>query len=456
MPYGAAHALRPDDWILTAYRETGAALYRGYPLRTFMCQMLGNAEDPVKGRQMPVHHTVRKHNFVSISSPVGSQIPHAVGAAWAAKIAKKDDVAVGFFGEGATSTPTFHVSANFAAVFKIPVILICRNNGWAISVPRSVQTASPTFAQKAVAYGMPGVLVDGNDILAMIHVVQEAAARARRGEGATLIEARTYRRGAHSTSDNPDYYRDQNEPKEWESRDPLDRLRAYMQARGELPADHEAKIRADDHRGDPGRDRLRRARPRQAAARQPVRGRLRRGALAPARATGGAGSRAAQARPEEAAARLTARSGDQKLSRFGPTQALVTTWQTGQSALVTPTHAKPRGQPSSCVQSSRQWYGPPPRPAQISPAPHAALDVQVAGSQPVHASSSTHRLKNPIRPPRVVARFAAMPRDEAILRPGLRCRGARARRSACTRAGASTGSNAGNVSRFVVGVVHRA
>jgi pyruvate dehydrogenase E1 component alpha subunit len=130
-------------------------------------------------------------------------------------------------------------------VFKIPVILICRNNGWAISVPRSGQTASPTFAQKAIAYGMPGVLVDGNDVLAMIHVVREAAARARRGEGATLIEARTYRRGAHSTSDNPDKYRDQTEPVEWESRDPLDRLRGYMQARGELPAGYEAEVRQE-------------------------------------------------------------------------------------------------------------------------------------------------------------------------------------------------------------------
>jgi len=105
VPYGTAHALRPSDWILTAYRETGAALYRGYPLRTFMCQMFGNAEDTVKGRQMPVHHTAKNLNFVSISSPVGSQIPTAVGAGWAAKLQKKDDVAVGFFGEGATSTP---------------------------------------------------------------------------------------------------------------------------------------------------------------------------------------------------------------------------------------------------------------------------------------------------------------------------------------------------------------
>jgi len=245
VPYGTAHALREGDWIFSAYRETGAALYRGYPLRTFMNQMFGNAEDTVKGRQMPVHHTARNINFVSISSPVGSQIPNAVGAAWAAKLQKKDDVVVDFFGEGATSTPTFHVSANFAAIYKIPVILICRNNGWAISVPRSVQTASPTFAQKASAYGLVGMLVDGNDVLAMIHAVREAAARARRGEGATLIEARTYRIGAHSTSDDPSVYRDPAEPTEWKSRDPLHRLRDYMQRRGELPKDFEATVQRE-------------------------------------------------------------------------------------------------------------------------------------------------------------------------------------------------------------------
>jgi len=232
---GAAHALRDGDWLFPAYREAGAALYRGYPLPTFMCQLFGNADDPVKGRQMPVHHSVRRLNFVSVSSPVGSHIPHAVGAGWAAKISKRDDVAVAFFGEGATSTPIFHTSANFAAVFKVPALLICRNNGWAISVPRSIQTASTTFAGKAIAYGMPGVLVDGNDILAMVHVVREAAARARRGEGPTLIEALTYRRGAHSSSDDPSVYRDPAEPEEWKRRDPIDRLRKYMEARGELP-----------------------------------------------------------------------------------------------------------------------------------------------------------------------------------------------------------------------------
>jgi pyruvate dehydrogenase E1 component alpha subunit len=240
---GAAHALRASDWIFPAYREIGAAFYRGYALRTFMCQLFGNAEDPVKGRQMPVHHSIRKLNFVSISSPVATQIPHAVGAAWAAKLQKKDDVAVAFFGEGGTSTPIFHASCNFAGVFKVPCVLICRNNGWAISVPRSVQTAAPTFAQKAIAYGMPGVLVDGNDVLAMIHVTAEAAARARRGEGPTLIEARTYRRGAHSSSDDPSVYRDPAEPKEWERHDPIERFRKYLLAKGELTAEIEAKMR---------------------------------------------------------------------------------------------------------------------------------------------------------------------------------------------------------------------
>jgi 2-oxoisovalerate dehydrogenase E1 component alpha subunit len=242
---GTAQALRPGDWLYPAYREIGAALHRGYPLRTYMCQLFGNADDPVKGRQMPIHHSVKQCNFVSISSPVGTQIPHAVGTAWAAKLQGKDDVAVAIFGEGATSTPIFHTSANFAGVFKVPAILLCRNNGWAISVPRSVQTPTPTFAQKAIAYGMPGVLVDGNDILAVVHVVREAAARGRRGDGPTLIEARTYRRGAHSSSDDPSVYRDPAEPKEWESHDPLDRLRKYMVARGELAPDFEAGLRQE-------------------------------------------------------------------------------------------------------------------------------------------------------------------------------------------------------------------
>jgi 2-oxoisovalerate dehydrogenase E1 component alpha subunit len=233
---GAAAALRTSDWFYSAYREVGAALYRGYDLRTFMCQLFGNAEDPVKGRQMPVHHSVRHLNFVTVASPVATQIPHAVGTAWAAKLQGKDDVAVAFFGDGGTSTPIFHSGCLFAGIYKVPAIIVCRNNGWAISVPRSVQTVTPTFAQKGIAYGLPGILVDGNDVLAMVHVIAEAAARGRRGEGATLIEARTYRRGSHSSSDDPSVYRDPAEPREWEHRDPIDRYRKYLLAKNELSA----------------------------------------------------------------------------------------------------------------------------------------------------------------------------------------------------------------------------
>ncbi len=242
---GAAAALRPGDWIYSSYRETSSALYRGYPLRTFLCQLFGNAEDPVKGRQMPVHHSVRSLNFVSISSPVGTQIPQAVGIAMGAQLSGKDDVALTFFGDGATSTGAFHVACNFAAVRKAPCIFVCRNNGWAISVPRSVQTAAVTFAQKAIAYGMPGVLVDGNDPLAMVHATAEAAARARRGDGPTLIEARTYRRGAHSSSDDPSVYRDPSEPKEWEPHDPLPRFRKYLESRNLWSEADETRFRAD-------------------------------------------------------------------------------------------------------------------------------------------------------------------------------------------------------------------
>jgi TPP-dependent pyruvate/acetoin dehydrogenase alpha subunit len=238
---GTAAALRPADWIYSSYREIGAAFYRGYPLRTFLCQLFGNVEDPVKGRQMPVHHSVRSLNFVSVSSPVGTQIPHAVGTAMAARTLGRDDVALTYFGDGATSTGAFHVSCNFAAVRKAPCIFVCRNNGWAISVPKAAQTATPTFAQKAVAYGMPGFLVDGNDALALAYVTGEAVARARRGEGPTLIEARTYRRGPHSSSDDPSVYRDPSEPAEWEGHDPIARFGAYLRRKGLWSDEEEAR-----------------------------------------------------------------------------------------------------------------------------------------------------------------------------------------------------------------------
>jgi len=230
--FGGAYGLVDSDWIFPSYREIGAAFWRGYPLSAFTAQLFGNAEDPVKGRQMPVHHSVRSINYVSISSPVGTQIPQAVGMAWAAKLSKKSDVALVYFGEGATSTGEFHVGMNFAAVYKAPCIFFCRNNGWAISTARDKQTASRSFAIKALAYGMPGVRVDGNDLLAVIAVTQDAARRARAGEGPTLIEAVTYRRGGHSSSDDPNVYRNPAEVSAWEPKDPIERWRKYLVKRG--------------------------------------------------------------------------------------------------------------------------------------------------------------------------------------------------------------------------------
>jgi 2-oxoisovalerate dehydrogenase E1 component alpha subunit len=241
----AVYALRPGDWIFPSYREPGAAFFRGYTLREFIAQLYGNLEDPVKGRQMPVHHAVARIHYVSISSPVGTQIPQAAGAAQAAKIAGKDDVAIVYFGEGATSTGEFHVGLNFAGVWKSPAIFFCRNNGWAISTSRDKQTAAKTFAQKAIAYGMPGVRVDGNDLLAIIQVTAEAAERARAGQGPTMIEALTYRRGAHSSSDDPSVYRDPNEPKQWEANDPIERFRRHLAKRGLWTEAWDQELRAE-------------------------------------------------------------------------------------------------------------------------------------------------------------------------------------------------------------------
>lgn len=225
----AVYGLRDTDWAYPSYREQGAWFWRGYTIDNFINQLFGNEKDPVKGRQMPVHHSAKWLNFVSISSPVGTQIPQAAGTAMAAKIAGTDDVVMTYFGEGTSSTGAFHVGMNFAGVYKAPVIFVCRNNGYAISVSAEKQTASKTFAAKAVGYGMPGIRVDGNDILAMIQTSNEAIERARAGEGPTLIEALTYRRQGHSSSDDPSVYRDPSEPEVWARKDPLNRFRSYLQ-----------------------------------------------------------------------------------------------------------------------------------------------------------------------------------------------------------------------------------
>lgn len=226
---GSAFAMREKDWIMPCYREFAAALWRGMPLQRYIDNMFGNANDPVKGRQMPDHISWKAGRFGSVSSPIGTQITQAVGMAWAAKIKHQDEVVLVYFGDGATSSNEFHNGMNFGGVFKTPNVFFCRNNGWAISVPTERQTASAGFAIKGIAYGVPSVRVDGNDLFAVIKVTRDAVAKASRGEGPTLIEALTYRLSGHSTSDDPKAYRPEAGVEDWRRLDPIPRLRRHLE-----------------------------------------------------------------------------------------------------------------------------------------------------------------------------------------------------------------------------------
>jgi pyruvate dehydrogenase E1 component alpha subunit/2-oxoisovalerate dehydrogenase E1 component alpha subunit len=222
-------------------------LVRGFPLEKYLAQVFGNELDVHKGRNMPSHMAAREVNQVSWSSCIGPQIPQAVGAAWAAKLRGDRVVTVGFMGDGATSQPDFHNAMNFAAVFQTPCVLVCQNNHWSISVPTSRQTASNTIAVKAHAYGMPGVRVDGNDVLAVYRAVKSAVDSARAGNGPTFIECYTYRMGAHSTSDDPTRYRAEEEVKRWAEKDPVDRLKRHLEKKGLLDAAAVEKVDAELH-----------------------------------------------------------------------------------------------------------------------------------------------------------------------------------------------------------------
>ena len=229
---GPGAAFEARDWLVPALREGAVALWRGMPLDAYIAQCFGNDADPTRGRQMPCHYSDRAAHYVSLSSPIGTQIGHAAGVARAVQI-KGDDVVVGgWLGDGATSSNDFHAGLNFAGVWKAPAVFVCQNNQWAISVPVGAQTASETIAVKAEAYGMPGLRVDGNDVLACYVAVRAAVDRARRGEGPTLVECLTYRMGGHSSSDDPTKYRDEGEAKAWEARDPLLRHRKWLTAEG--------------------------------------------------------------------------------------------------------------------------------------------------------------------------------------------------------------------------------
>jgi pyruvate dehydrogenase E1 component alpha subunit len=227
---GCALALSPYDWIFPAYRELAIALTRGAPLKLIVDQLIGNSSDLTKGRQMPNHFGFVDQHFVGASSPIGTQIPQAVGAAMAAQRRKHPIVTVSFFGDGGTSSNDFHAGLNFAGVFRAPTIFFCQNNQWAISLPREKQTRSKTLAEKADAYGFPGVVVDGLDLKAVYAAVAEARQRAVRGDGPTLIEAQVYRLGPHSTSDDPKRYRSDAEVAEWKAKDPVLRFRDELLA----------------------------------------------------------------------------------------------------------------------------------------------------------------------------------------------------------------------------------
>jgi pyruvate dehydrogenase E1 component alpha subunit len=233
---GSVAALRPTDWMVPSFRETAAMIWRGWPIEKLLLFFAGYLEG---GQPAPDQHDL------PITIPVATQLPHAVGLAYAAQYRQDDVVVMAYFGDGATSEGDFHEALNFAGVWHVPVVFVCQNNQWAISVPLKKQTGSRTLAQKALAYGLPGIQVDGNDILAVQVASSEAVARARAGDGPTLIECVTYRLGVHTTADDPTKYRSAEEVAEWERKDPLTRFAAYMTKKRLLDEGLEAEVDAE-------------------------------------------------------------------------------------------------------------------------------------------------------------------------------------------------------------------
>jgi len=267
---GSAAALRPGDFVYPAYREHGVQIARGMPLEVILAYWRG-----LPNSDWDVH----AYRMMSIAVPIASHLPHAVGHAYAARLAGDDVVTAAYFGDGATSETDFHSGLNFAGVWRTPTVFICENNLYAISVPYAKQTASATIAEKAAGYGMPGVLVDGMDVLAVYAATREAVERAAAGDGPTLIEAVCYRFGAHATADDARLYRDTGEETEWRRRDPVARFGVFLEARGlwddeqeaalvaESEADFDQALETIEARPLPGRDDI----IRHAAAKVPAR-----------------------------------------------------------------------------------------------------------------------------------------------------------------------------------------
>src|SRR5665648_618841 len=223
---GTTYALeKGKDWLIPAFRETGAFILWGTPLENILAVNAGDE------RGQKIDEGVR---VLPVSIPIATHLLHATGIAWAMKQKGEDSLALTVFGDGATSEGDFSEAMNFGGVFKLPMIFLCQNNQWAISVPYHKQTAACTVAQKAIGYGVPGIQVDGNDIFAVYRATREAVDRARAGDGPSLVEAHTYRLADHTTSDDARKYRAPEEVVEWEAKDPLLRLRLYMRAQGLL------------------------------------------------------------------------------------------------------------------------------------------------------------------------------------------------------------------------------
>jgi pyruvate dehydrogenase E1 component alpha subunit len=230
---GSAAAIEDRDWLVPSFRETGAWLYKGVPVFNIFLYCSGSEWGS---------HFPDGVKMLPIAVPIATQLNHAVGIGMSSRIKGEDEVTLTYVGDGGTSEGDFHEALNFAAVFNAPVVFIVQNNQFAISVPRSSQTKSKTLAQKAIAYGIPGIQVDGNDILAVYAATNEAIDRARKGEGPTLIEAVTYRIGPHTTADDSTLYRNASEVEEWKKKDPIVRFKKYLQGRSILTEELDNKI----------------------------------------------------------------------------------------------------------------------------------------------------------------------------------------------------------------------
>jgi pyruvate dehydrogenase E1 component alpha subunit len=220
---GSVYALRPTDWLVPVWREWAAYVWRGWPLEHLILLYAGYLDG------MRVPDGIRD---LPVCVPMGTHVPHAVGLAYAARYRGEDGVVLCYFGDGASSEGVLQEAMNFAGVFQVPVVFFCVNNQWAISIRRERQTRARTLAHRALAYGFPGLQVDGNDLLAVYAATREAVLRAREGQGPTLIEAVTYRLLGHSTADDPTRYRSDAEVREWEAKEPLPRFRRYLEAKG--------------------------------------------------------------------------------------------------------------------------------------------------------------------------------------------------------------------------------